>query len=79
MFDATALERIQVQAREIDPLKVALATVAAIPYILGWVISKAFTVAWVVISWTVAAGKVGWQDARKPKAPTLRSGYEGVR
>lgn len=77
MFDATALERIQTQAKEIDPLKVALAVVASIPYILGWVISKVFTVVWVVISWAVAAGKVGWQDARKPKAPSLRSGYGG--
>lgn len=77
MFDATALERIQTQAKEIDPLKAALATVAAIPYVLGWVIAKVFTVAWLVASWAVAAGKVGWQDARKPKAPTLRSGYSG--
>lgn len=77
MFDATALERIQVQAKEIDPRKIALATIAAIPYILGWTIAKVFTVAWVAISWAVAAGKVGWQDARNPKATTLRSGYGG--
>jgi len=77
MFDATALERIQTQAREIDPLKAALAVVAAIPYILGWVIAKVFAVVWLVLSWAVAAGKVGWQDARKPKAPTMRSGYGG--
>lgn len=77
MFDAASLERIQVQAKEIDPLKAALAIVAAIPYVLGWVIAKVFAVLWLIVSWAVAAGKVGWQDARKPKAATLRSGYGG--
>lgn len=75
MFDATALERIQTQAREIDPVKVALAIVAGIPYILGWTVAKAFGVVWTIASWTAAAAKVGWQDARKPKASGLRSGY----
>lgn len=77
MFDATALERIQTEAKELDPLKGLLAVVAAIPYVLGWIIAKVFAVVWLVVSWAIAAGKVGWQDARKPKAPTLRSGYGG--
>lgn len=77
MLDATALERIQVQAKEIDPVKAILAIVAAIPYVIGWVIAKVFAAVWLVVSWAIAAGKVGWQDARKPKAPSLRSGYGG--
>lgn len=78
-FDARALERIQAQASEIDPVKVAVSIVAAIPYVLGWVIAKVFTVAWVVLSWTIAAGRVGWQDAREGRRqqPSLRSGWAG--
>lgn len=78
MFDAAALERIQTQARDIDPVKVAVGIVAAIPYVLGWVVAKVFTVVWIVISWAAAAAMVGWTDARKGQKPvTLRSGWGG--
>lgn len=78
MFDAAALERIQTQAKDIDPVKVAVGIVAAVPYIVGWVVAKIFTVVWIAVSWAAAAAMVGWKDARQGREPVrLRSGWGG--
>lgn len=76
-FDARALERIQVTARDIDPVKVAVTVVTAIPFLLGWIVAKVFAVVWLVLSWVIAAGMEGWRAGRSPKSSGLRSGWGG--
>lgn len=75
MFHDATLERIRTGAREVDPVKVMLTIVAAIPYALGWIAAKVCLAAWRVLSWMATAARVGWQEARKPKAAKARSGW----
>ena len=64
------LERINAEARTLDPAKalVALARLVgtlllAIPYVLGWTLRKAWM--GLTLLWTAAV--IGWQEAGHPK------------
>lgn len=59
----TALERIDAEARQLDPAKVLLTILAAIPFVIGWLLGKA----WLVAAWLGTALVVGWREARTPR------------
>lgn len=62
-FQAT-LDRIQSDAAQLQPARVALTVVAAPLFAVGWVAGKAWAVLWLVASWVLAATAVGWTSAR---------------
>lgn len=64
MQEAT-LEAIHLQARTIKPLRTLLTVLASVFYAVGWVAAWTLGLAWVAITWAVAAVQVGWKSARK--------------
>lgn len=58
------VERIDTEARQLDPVKVLLTVIAAIPFVLGWIVGKT----WLALAWLLTAARVGWQVARGPGA-----------
>lgn len=49
------LERIDREARSLDPARVALTTIATVPFVLGWLLGRV----WLVAAWVFTAGVVG--------------------
>lgn len=64
------VERIQAEARQLDPVKVLLTLIAVIPFALGWSLGKA----WLAVAWLWTAGRVGWQEARLGPGPAEGEG-----
>ncbi len=67
-FDAS-LERARAERAQLDPRKVALTLAAVLPFVLGWLVRKVFTVVWLVVSWLWIAALTGWREAA-PKGET---------
>lgn len=58
------VSRVDVEARKVDPRRVAL-TLIALPFIaLGLLVGVVFKVAWTAIAWAYAAAKVGFELGR---------------
>lgn len=75
ILDRVPVERISDQASRIQFSQVVLTILAALFYAVGWTAGKVFTVAqivlwglWTGITWSVAAVRVGWTDARTVSA-----------
>lgn len=64
---ALRAERIQARAREYRPLTLLLLLIASPLWALGWMVSKAWWLLWLVLSWILAAVETGWQDGRPRK------------
>lgn len=58
------LERITREARDVHFGRAVLTVVAAVLFGLGWVVARAFGVAWLVVAWCAVAVRVGWQEGR---------------
>lgn len=74
LVDDTVVTRISAEAREVRPGEVAaraarllLTVLASLLFALGWCAAKAVALLWLSATWTVAAVRVGWQEARKPR------------
>lgn len=63
------LERISKDAREMDLLRGILACIAAVLYGLGWITAKVLGGLWFALTWTAAAVRLGWVEARKGGSP----------
>lgn len=61
---AIALERVHRDAKQLDPVRVALTLIAVPFFVLGWVAAKSWAVAWTGLAWAVTAVTVGWKMAR---------------
>jgi hypothetical protein len=61
-------ERVSAEAREIHPGRILLTMVAAFFYALGWSLGKLVNGVLLTVTWSMAAAKVGWQDARRSYA-----------
>jgi len=66
----TALERIDAEARQLDPSRVLLTILAAIPFVIGWLLGKG----WLAVAWLWTAAVVGWREARAPRAARSEDG-----
>ena len=60
------LDEITEQARHARPARTALTLVAALLFGLGWVAARVFAVAWLAVTWSFTAVRVGWQAAHGP-------------
>lgn len=59
------IEAIEKRAQEADPRRAVLTFVLAIPFLLGWIVRKA----WMALVYVWSAVAAGWQDAGRPSAP----------
>lgn len=58
------LDEVHAQARELRPLRIVLAVIAA-PFIAAaFVVGVAVKVSWLLFAWAVAAVKVGYRHGR---------------
>ena len=72
LLDRVPVERIQAEASQVHPGRLLLTLLVGVLYCVGWVAGKTFTVLAVAAGFTVAAVKVGWQDARGSAAGRSR-------
>lgn len=61
------LERIDQQAKEIDPRRVAMTLLALPLFVLGYVVASVCKVVWMVGTWMWVAMLAGWQTQRTPR------------
>jgi len=69
VLDEALVGRIQNRAAEIHPGRTLLTLVAALFFALGWIVAKVARGVWLVISWSIAAVRVGWQEGWKAPDP----------
>lgn len=67
LLDRPQIEEITRQAKEIRPARTVLTWVGAVLFGIGWVVHKAFAVAWFVGAWVFVAVREGWREAGKAK------------
>jgi hypothetical protein len=60
VLERVPVDRIRSEARNIQFTVVVLTLFAALFWSVGWVAGKA----WGTVAWSMAAVKVGWQEAR---------------
>jgi len=58
------VSRIDVEARKVNPRRAALTLVAGVFFVVGLVVGLLFKAVWSVISWSIAAVKVGFKAGR---------------
>jgi hypothetical protein len=58
------LDRITAEARQIEIGRTLLTLIAVVLYAVGWLVGFVIKAAFVVVAWSFAAVKVGWNDAR---------------
>jgi hypothetical protein len=66
------LERVEVGAKTLTPRRVLLALVTAPLFVLGWLAAHLCALLWLVVTWTVSAVLIGWQEAGGLRAPRRR-------
>lgn len=63
------VDRIDSEAKQLDPRKVALTLLFALPFALGWLIGITVRALWAVGAWLWTAGVVGFRTARPRRPP----------
>jgi|SRR5215472_5311834 len=58
------VEDISKQAREVRPGRVFASLIGGLLFLIGWLVAKAFGVAWFALVWCAIAVRQGWRDAR---------------
>lgn len=58
------LERIEQQAQQADPRKAVLTAALLLPFLLGWIVRKA----WMTLVYLWSAVAAGWTEAARPRA-----------
>lgn len=61
--------QIGADAREIHFRRAFLTALASILYAIGWTARKVFAVAWLALTWSWAAVRLGWRDAAPKPRP----------
>lgn len=54
--------RISAEARQIQFVPAVLTLVGGVLFGVGWLAAKVCTVAWMALTWTFAAVRVGWRE-----------------
>lgn len=67
LLERVPVERITTEAREVHFGRALATLIAALLYLVGWVVAKAFGVVWFAAAWSFTAVKVGWDEGRKPR------------
>lgn len=66
-LDEALTERITVQAREIRFWRTVAMVLAGVLWGVGFLVAKAFGLAWFAAAWSATAVRVGWQEGRKAR------------
>jgi hypothetical protein len=66
VLDRVPVERITVEARQVDVGRLVLTVLAAVLYAVGWSAGKVLGAVWLALAWSGTAVRLGWQEARKP-------------
>lgn len=67
ILDRVPLDRITTEAKKLHFWRTVLTLIAGLFFLLGWIVAKTVMLIWAAIAWCVAAVKIGWQDARRPR------------
>jgi hypothetical protein len=60
------LDRVEAEAQRISIGRGLLTLIAGMFYVLGWLAGKVVLGVAATVTWSIAAAKIGWQDARRP-------------
>jgi hypothetical protein len=66
-FDRERVDRITVEARDVELGRAVLTAVAAVLFGIGWLAAKVVGVVWLTIAWSWTAVRLGWTEARGQK------------
>lgn len=64
VLDRVPVERITVEARQVEIGRTLLTLLAGLFYVLGWLAAKLVNVVWFAVAWSWTAVKVGWKEGR---------------
>ncbi len=62
------LERIRAEASQLKFWRTVVLVIAAVLFFAGWLVGKAFLLVWAALTWSFAAAKIGFLDARNPRS-----------
>jgi hypothetical protein len=65
LLTAQAVERIDTTATRMRFGRSVLTIMASVLYALAWLVAKVFAAIWLIITWCIAAIKVGFMDGLK--------------
>jgi hypothetical protein len=68
VLERVPIDRINAEARDTHFWLTLLKAIAGLLYGIGWVAAKTLGYIWLGLCWAGVAVKVGWVEARKPKA-----------
>lgn len=57
------LQQVEVEARQLQPRRVALTLVGGLFFAVGWLLCQLLRGAWLVVAWSWTAALVGWREA----------------
>jgi len=60
--DRVPVDEISERARKVSFARTALTVLAGLLFGLGWVVARAFRVAWTAVVWCAVAVQVGWRE-----------------
>lgn len=66
-FDDVMTDRITVEARQVHFWRTVATVLAGLLFGVGFVVAKAFGLAWFALAWSATAVRVGWQEGRKSR------------
>lgn len=65
ILDRVPVDRINAEAKQLHLGRALLTALAGLLYLIGWTLARVATYAWIAITWSVAAVKLGAQDGWK--------------
>jgi hypothetical protein len=74
VLDRVPVDRITVEARDIQVGRTVVTLLAALLYVIGWVAAKLFTAVWFAVAWSAVAVKVGWKEGRASSSMVRKGG-----
>lgn len=66
-FDRDRVDRITVEARDLQIGRTVLTVLAAVLFAVGWLAAKTVGVVWLAFAWSATAVRLGWAEARGQK------------
>lgn len=66
VLDRIPLDRADADARRVRPVRALLTLIAAVLYGVGWTAAQVFGLGCLVLAWSGAAVKLGWDENRRP-------------
>ena len=76
MLERIDLDRISREAHQIDIGRMLLTLLAGIFWLIGWSVAKVCILLVAIVTYSIAAMKVGWQDAHE--GSMVKTGRRGA-